>query len=146
MQATMQNQRTQAQVMWLAVGLAFAAALAYVLMQMNVLGVGDLTATEKPAGIIYVAAGGYVLGGLLILLSRRWLWIVGLIINGLVILAFVNFYAARPSVLLSPGGLVSKLAQLLLELALLYLIVADWRSAHQPETGSVSLAGDGRLS
>ena len=146
MQAAMQNQRTQARVMWLAVGLAFATAQAYILMQMNVLGVGDLTGAEKPAGLIYLAAGGYVLGGLLILMRRRWLWIVGLIINGMVILAFVNFYAARPSVLLSPGGLVSKLAQLLLELALLYLIVADWRSAREAAAGSASLAGDGRLS
>lgn len=71
MVAVQAERRNQAQVTWIAVGLALVAALAYVLMQMNVLGVGDLAAGEKPAGIIYVAAGGYLLGGLLILLRRR---------------------------------------------------------------------------
>ncbi len=35
-------------------------------------------------------------------------------------------YQNRPAVVFSPGGLVSKIAQLLLELALIYLIFADW--------------------
>jgi hypothetical protein len=121
----------QIRVMWIAVGLALLAALTYVLMQMNVLGVGDLATAEKPAGIIYAAAGGYVLGGLLILLRRRWLWVVGAVINGLVIMAFLNFYQERPSVLFSPGGVASKTAQLLLELGLVYLIISDWRRARR---------------
>ena len=117
------------QTIWLAVGLALAAALTYVLMALNVLGVGDLAAAEKPAGIVYAAAGGYVLGGLLILLRRRWLWVIGALINGIVLLVFFNFYAERPSVLLSPGGLVSKVAQILLELALFVLIFSQSRRA-----------------
>jgi hypothetical protein len=121
----------QIRVMWIAVGLALLAALTYVLMQMNVLGVGDLATAEKPAGIIYAAAGGYVLGGLLILLRRRWLWVVGAVINGLVIMAFLNFYQERPSVLFSPGGVASKTAQFLLELGLVYLIISDWRRARR---------------
>lgn len=125
MLALKQESKFVVKVMWLAVGLAFLAAVSYVLMQMNVLGVGDLATAEKPAGIIYVAAGGYVLGGLLILLRRRWLWIVGAVINGLVIMAFINFYQERPSVLFSPGGVVSKSVQFLLELGLIYLIIAS---------------------
>jgi hypothetical protein len=121
----------QIRVMWIAVGLALLAALTYVLMQMNVLGVGDLATAEKPAGIIYAAAGGYVLGGLLILLRRRWLWVVGAVINGLVIMAFFNFYQERPSVLFSSGGVASKTAQFLLELGLVYLIISDWRRARR---------------
>lgn len=123
----------QIRVMWIAVGLALLAALTYVLMQVNVLGVGDLATAEKPAGIIYAAAGGYVLGGLLILLRRRWLWVLGAVINGLVIMAFLNFYQERPSVLFSPGGVASKTAQLLLELGLVYLIISDWRRARRAQ-------------
>ena len=71
---------------------------------------------------MYVAAGCYLLGGLLILLRWLWLWITGAVINALVILFFLMAYQARPAVLFSPGGLVTKLAQLLLEASLLYLI------------------------
>jgi len=58
-------------IMWTAVGLALFTALSYILMQFNVLGVGDLQVDEKPAGIIYVAAGCYLLGGLFILTRNR---------------------------------------------------------------------------
>lgn len=131
MQATHDQEHPTTRVMYLAVGLSFLAALSYLLMDWGILGVGDLAAAERPSGIVYAAAGGYVLGGLLILLRRRWLWIVGLIINGLVIMAFVNFYLARPAVLFSPGGLASKSAQIALEVALLYLIFSDWAGAHR---------------
>ncbi len=114
-------------LMWLAVGLALLAAVAYLLIGYHILGVGDLATSEGPAGIIYVAAGCYLLGGLLILLRWRWLWIFGVVMNTLVILFFVRLYLGRPAVMFSPGGLVSKAAQILLELALLGLIVVDWR-------------------
>jgi len=107
----------------LAVALALLVALAYTLIAQGILPIGDLTHVEGPAGIMYTAAGCYLLGGLLILLRRRWLWIVGAIMNGLIILFFVRMYQDKPAVLFSPGGLVSKAAQLLLELILAYLIV-----------------------
>jgi hypothetical protein len=103
---------------WLAVALALLAALSYIMIQLGILGVGDLQPTAEPAAIVYVANGSYLLGGLLILVHRRWLWIVGALINTLVILFFVMFY---------PGGLATKAAQLLLEVSLLYLIITDWR-------------------
>ncbi len=84
---------------------------------------------EKPAVIIYVAAGCYLLGGLLILLRWRWLLIFGAGINALVILFFFNLYKDRPGVILSPGGLVSKIAQILLEVALIYVIAVNWRKS-----------------
>lgn len=116
-------------VLWLAVGLAMVAAMTYILIGLHVLAVGDLQTAERPATIIYVAAGCYVLGGMLILLRRRWLWIVGAAINALVILFFLMTYQDRPAVLLSPGGLASKVAQLLLEVSLIYLIITGWRRA-----------------
>lgn len=114
---------TADRALWLAAGMALVAALCYVLIGLEVLSVGDLAASERPAGIIFAAAGGYVLGGLLILIRRRWLWVVGAVINAIVILIFLTSYLDRPAVLFSAGGLVSKGVQIVLECALLYLIV-----------------------
>ena len=116
-------------ILWAAVGLALFTALAYVLMALNLLGVGDLQMNEKPAGIIFVAAGCYLLGGLLILLRNRWLLLFGAFINAMVILFFFNLYQDRPAVMFSPGGLVSKIAQFLLEAALIYVIAVSWKKA-----------------
>lgn len=118
-------------VIWLVMGAAVLTAVVYLMMGWDILGAGDLTAAEGPPGIIYVAAGSYLVGGLLILLRRRWLWIMGAVINALVILFFFSLYAERPSVLLSPGGLFSKAAQILLEVGLIYLIVSDWLRKRQ---------------
>jgi hypothetical protein len=119
----------QMRVMWLAVALAIFTAIAYLLIAFNVLGVGDLRLAEDAGAIVYVAAGCYFLGGLLILLRNRWLLLFGAGINVLVILFFFNLYKDRPAVMFSPGGLVSKIAQILLEVALLYVIAANWRKS-----------------
>lgn len=116
-------------VMWLAVILAIFTAISYVMMALNLLGVGDLQMNEKPAGIIYVAAGCYLLGGLLILLRNRWLLLSGAFINAMVILFFFNLYQDRPAVIFSAGGLVSKIAQVLLEGTLMYVIAVNWKKA-----------------
>ena len=115
------------QILWIAVGLALMTALSYILIAANILGVGDLQMSEKPAGIIYVAAGCYLLGGLLILLRNRWLLLFGAFINAMVILFFFKMYQSRPAVMFSPGGLVSKTAQIMLEVALIYVITRIWR-------------------
>lgn len=81
-----------ARVIWLAVVLALIAAVAYVMIAMGILGVGDLNVGQDAGTIVYVAAGSYLLGGLLILVHRRWLWIVGVLINALVVLFFFNMY------------------------------------------------------
>ena len=114
-------------IVWTAVALAIFTALSYVLMAFNVLGVGDLKMDEKPAGIIFVAAGCYLIGGLLILLRKRGLLLFGAGMNALVILFFFNLYKERPAVIFSPGGLVSKVAQIFLEFALIYVIFVSWR-------------------
>lgn len=114
-------------VMWTAVALALIASLSYVLMALNVLGVGDLQMDEKPAVIIYIAAGCYLLGGLLILTRNRWLLLFGAFINAMVVLFFFNLYQNRPAVIFSLGGLISKIAQILLEVGLIYVIVVFWK-------------------
>ena len=118
----------QRRILWLAVGLAILTAVTYLLMVWNVLGVGDLQMDEKPAGIIYFAAGCYLVGGLLILLRNRGLLLFGAFINAMVLLFFFNLYQDRPAVIFSPGGLISKIAQVLLEIALIYVIVLVWKS------------------
>ncbi len=105
------------------------AALFYVSINASVLAVGDVPHEEGSTFIAYLAAGCYLLGGLLILLRRRWLWIIGLAMNTLVLLFFFQMYQARPVVIFSPGGLATKIAQLLLEVCLIYLIIADWRKS-----------------
>lgn len=131
-QQTSAGSVNRAGVMWLAVGLALLAAITYLMIAQGILSVGDLQVADRPPAIIYVAAGSYLLGGVLILLHRRWLWVFGAIMNALVIVFFVQMYLHRPAVLLSAGGLASKSAQLLLEMALLYLIGAGWQRTRPP--------------
>ena len=110
--------------LWSAVGLALLAALAYALIALHVRAVGDITEAEGTAGIGFVCAGCYLLGGLLILLRKRWLWMVGAGINAMVVMFFITAYQSRPAVMFSSGGLATKIAQILLELALIGLIVS----------------------
>ena len=127
MNATHSANPNHVRVLWAAVGLAFLAALAYILMALNILGSGDLQVGEKPTNVIFVAAACYLLGGGLILLRNRWLLLFGAFINAILILFFFNLYQDRPAVMLSPGGLLSKTAQILLEFALLYTLAVNWR-------------------
>jgi len=113
--------------------LALLVALVYFLMGAGVLQPGDLPADDAPAGIAYFAGVCYVVGGLLILARNRWLWVIGAVINGLVIMMFIAAYAARPAVLFSLPGLATKSAQILLEVGLIYLIVTH--KQQKRETG-----------
>ena len=97
---------------WLAVGLAIFTALIYILIASNVLGVGNPQVASDGGIIIYVAAGCYL---------------VGTFINFMVILFFFSMYQTRPEVMLSPGGLISKLSQILLEILLLFVLAANWK-------------------
>lgn len=78
-------------VMWLATALALFAALSYLLIQLSLFGVGDLQTAGAPA-IPLVAAACYLIGGLLILARRRWLWITGAVINAFVVVIFMVAY------------------------------------------------------
>ena len=115
-------------ITWLAVGLAIFTALTYVLIALNALIVGDQQVARDGGAIIYVAASCYLLGGLLILLRNRWLLLFGAFINALVIFFFFSMYQSRSEVMLSPGGLVSKIAQILLEVALVYVLAVNWKN------------------
>jgi hypothetical protein len=102
--------------------LAFIAGLAYFLLASHVITVPALNGDGSRAGIVYVAGGCYVLGGLLILARKRWLWIFGLVMNTLVMAIFFTMYNQKPEVIFSLPGLATKIPQILLEIGLIYLI------------------------
>lgn len=113
----------------IALGLALLTALTYILIALNILSVGDPKVASEGGSIVYVAAGCYLFGGLLILLRNRWLLLFGALINFMVIFFFYSMYQARPEILFSPGGLVSKLTEALLEIPLLLTLVASWKKS-----------------
>ena len=102
---------------------AWIAALGYLLLAAGVLGTGGYQAEPGGEGIVLAAATCYAAGGLLVLLRRRWLWIVGAVLNAMVMAMFFGAYAGEPSILLSGGGIATKGAQLALEVALVASIL-----------------------
>ncbi len=109
--------------MLVCLAMALISALIYVLLGIGVMHAGDLTSGDGIPAFFYIIPAGYVIGGLLILLKKRWLWITGAVINAFTIVMFYTAYAARPDILLSAPGLITKIAQVLLEIGLIYLIV-----------------------
>ena len=109
--------------------LAMVAAMGYILMIVGVIEPGNLLADNEPMSpALWIIPAGYVIGGLLIYLKQRWLWITGAIINGFGIIVFYVTYAGQPDVLWSAPGLITKIAQILLEIGLLYLIVTAYKA------------------
>jgi hypothetical protein len=107
--------------------LALLAAIFYFLTGFNVISVPETDGSGGPPGWAYIGGGCYLLGGLLILLRKRWLWIIGLVANTLVIIAFFTMHHARPEIMTSLPGLGTKIPQVLLEIGLIYL-AATFRS------------------
>ena len=110
-------------LIWTCSILAVLTAIAYLLVAEGFLPIGGANATAGDRSIIFVAAGCYFAGGLMIHIKRRWLWGLGLTINLLVILFYFSMYITRPEILLSAGGLTTKFYQILLEVALIILII-----------------------
>lgn len=118
--------------------LAVTAGLIYFLMAANVITLPDLDAEEAPAAIVYAAGGFYLFGGLLVLLKKRWLWIIGLAANTLVIAIFFLAYNQRPEIIFSLPGLATKIAQVILEAGLIYLIAVYRRNTQVTSYANIS--------
>jgi hypothetical protein len=101
--------------------LAFIAGVFYILLASHVLTV-PLNDEGKYQAIVYVAGGCYILGGLLVLAKKRWLWIFGLVMNTLVMAFFFFRYINNPAVIVSLPGMGTKIPQIILEAGLIYLI------------------------
>ena len=108
-------------IIYVAMALDLIAAVFYLLTGFGLIRPGNLDSGN--AFITFIIGGFYILGGFLILLRKRWLWLIGLIANTLAILAFFSFYNQRPDVMLSAPGLGTKIPQIILEAGLVYLIV-----------------------
>lgn len=107
--------------------LALITAVFYLLLAAGIITVPSLASKEWQHVIIYVAGGCYILGGLLILANKRWLSIIGLVINTLVIAIFFIMYRNNPAVIFSLPGLGTKIPQIILDVGLVYLIATYQR-------------------
>ena len=119
----MGRERKMKRIMIICLVLAIFAAVVYFLMATRTITVPTLSSEDKPAAIVYAAAGCYALGGLLILAKKRGLWIFGLAMNTLVIAVFFMMYNQKPDVMFSLAGMATKIPQILLEVGLVSLIV-----------------------
>ena len=114
-------------IMLVCLALALISALLYVFLILGILTAGELAADQEVPTGFYIVPASYVIGGLLIFLKKPWLWMAGAVLNAIPIVVFYAAYAGRPDIMLSAPGLISKIAQVMLEIGLVYLIVASKR-------------------
>ena len=116
-------------IKWVLVILELVAVLGYLLMGVGVITVPDnplndtSSDNDAPPGFDWIMFGGYLAGGLLILLKKRWLLITGAVLNAIPIIGFYAMRASRTDVMLSAPGLMTKIPQILLEIGLIYWLV-----------------------
>ena len=114
-------------VIWYSALLSAVTAIAYLLTGTGILSTGLVQEEGKrPPFIFYVAGGFYLVFCCLIRIKKRWLRIVLAITNALVILIFFQMWWGNTDVLMSAGGLGTKIPQFLLEIGLVYLIIKTW--------------------
>lgn len=104
--------------------MAVLAGVFYLLIGIEVVRVPVLSPEEAPPVMAFIAGGCYILGGLLIVLRRRWLWIIGLVMNTMVMVIFFLIYSQKPEIILSFPGLATKIPEILLEFGLIYIITS----------------------
>jgi hypothetical protein len=103
--------------------LAVIAAIFYFQMALGVVHPGSLQTKDAPMGIVYTAAAGYLVGGFLVFTQKRWILIVGAILNALVMTIFFAAYYQKPDIMFSLPGLGTKIPQILFEIGLIALIM-----------------------
>jgi hypothetical protein len=114
-------------IMLFCLALALTSALVYVFLILGIFKIGLMTPEGGVPTFFYIVPAAYAIGDLLIFLKKRWLWITGAVLNAIPIVVFYAAYAERPDIMLSAPGLISKIAQVLLEIGLIYLIVTPKR-------------------
>lgn len=117
-------------ISWVCLVLALVAALGYFLMGAGIIQAGDpvlndasSSDTTAPWGFDWIAGGFYVIAGLALLLKKRWVPVTLAVINIIPIAGFYFMWADRPDVLWSAPGLITKVAQILLELGLVFYLI-----------------------
>jgi hypothetical protein len=81
--------------------------------------------SDAPWGFDWIAGGFYAIAGLALLWKKRWITIALAVINIIPIAVFYFMWAGRPDVMWSAPGLITKIAQILLETGLIYLLVKN---------------------
>ncbi len=119
-------------VMYACLVLALIAVVGYVLMGIGVIKPGNLMETEEMPAFFYIIPAGYAIIGFLVLLKKRRVWIILAAVNAFTIVVFYAKYATQSDVLFSAPGLITKIAQILLEIGLIYLIMKS-----KPEKSAV---------
>jgi hypothetical protein len=116
-------------ISWVCLVLALAAAFGYFLMGAGIIQAGDpglndgSSGDTAPWGFDWIAGGFYVIAGLALLLKKRWVPVTLAVINIIPIAVFYFMWAGRPDVLWSAPGLITKIAQVLLESGLVFQLI-----------------------
>lgn len=125
----MRRQPATKSIMLLCLALALISALVYVFLILGIMKAGEMAPEGEVPTFFYIVPASYVIGGLLILLKKRRLWIAGAVLNIIPIVVFYAAYAGKPDVMLSAPGLIAKTSQILLEIGLIYLILTFKRNS-----------------
>lgn len=128
---TLQHTNTNIdRMMWASAVLALGAGVVYTLIGQRLLGIGNVQVQDGDGTtFFYTVAVAYFIAATLLPVKNRWLWLAGGVMNSLVIVFYVQMNANRPDLLLSPGGLISKGVEVVLEVVLVCLIGFGWQTA-----------------
>lgn len=128
-------ERHRLTVRYLAAAASLVTAAIYLLIGFGVLEVVDETAAAEGTSLFefgLMAGGAYVLGAMLLaLFDRRWLWVLGAILQvGVIVMYVVVSQQRTPPFEL--WGVTIKVLQFVLLGALVYLSVRQPSPAHKP--------------
>ena len=110
-------------LLWACSALAFAATVGYFLMGAGVIHAAGLTLKDAPPAFAWTAGVFYLAAGILLFLKKRWIPTALVIINIFPVLIFYVMWRGRSDVMLSAPGLITKIAQILLEIGLIFALV-----------------------
>lgn len=114
-------------VYWLAVGLSGLTAVLYLLIGLNVVSLGEISAEEQ-RGFGLAAATAFAAGTMAILFwDRRWVWIVGAIGLGMIIVLYFTVASQRVP-RFETWGILIRVVQFPLLASLIYLAVTTPQS------------------
>ena len=103
--------------------LALIAAIGYFLMGAGVIHAADLTLKDAPPAFAWIAGVFYLAAGTVLFLNKRWVPVALVIINVFPVLIFYVMWRSRWDVMFSAPGLITKIAQILLEIGLIFVLV-----------------------
>ncbi len=110
-------------LLWVCTVLAFIASIGYFLMGAGVIHAADLTQKDAPPPFAWIAGAFYLAAGLLLFVKKHWIPVALVIINVFPILIFYVMWRSRSDVMFSAPGLITKIAQIMLEIGLIFVLL-----------------------